>query len=77
MKSYFDLETFDDTDSLELGECDELSCSCFLSICLFTNCWYYNEPFKGTSIYINKGKDIIELAPTWKNNRVGYRSIYR
>lgn len=77
MKSYFELETFDDVDSLELGVCIELSCSCFCATSLFTNRWYYKKPSKGTSIYIDKGKDTIELAPTWKENRVGYRRIYR
>ena len=68
MKSYFDLELFDDMDSLELGGTEELSCSCFRATCLFTFYWYYVTPFDNKSIYIDKGDETIELAPTWKSD---------
>ena len=65
MKSYFDLETFDDLYLLELGNVEELSCSCFRSTCLFVDFWYCITPLNKMSIYINKGDETIELAPTW------------
>lgn len=68
MKSYFDLETFDDLDSLVMGNTEELSCSCFRSGCLFVDFWYYITPLNKTSIYINKGDETIELALTWRDS---------